>query len=158
LIADLHEKRNAFRSAVEKQAAASEVTWVGIKPQLDAQWKAFETQLGKYVESVGKELQQHQAIFHSLAAAQMKAWHEAADRFSAAASSFASEPRGKIEATATRMKAAATAAEEKLQSLARAGTEPWSLLNVALAETRAAFDRSNQMAQDAVKKAMLSNE
>jgi hypothetical protein len=49
------------------------------------------------------------------------------------------------------MRAEAAAAEEKLQKLAKAGAEPWSALNTALAETRAAFDRANQIAQSAFK-------
>jgi hypothetical protein len=51
------------------------------------------------------------------------------------------------------MKADAVTAEKKLQDLARAGTESWSALNSALAETRATFDRANQAAREAFKRA-----
>jgi hypothetical protein len=156
LISDLRQKRDAFGRAVGNQTATSEGAWTGIKAQLDAQWQAFEAQLGKHIESAGRNLQQQQDIFHSLAAAQMKAWRDAADSFVAVAGEFASESRAKIATSATQMKAAATVAEQKLQSLGRVGTEPWSLLNAALSETRAAFDRSNQMAQDAIQQAMRS--
>ena len=47
----------------------------------------------------------------------------------------------------------AAAAEERLQKLNEAGTQSWSALTGALAETRAAFDRANQAARDAFKKA-----
>lgn len=51
------------------------------------------------------------------------------------------------------MRADAAAAADKLQKLARAPIESWSALNAALAETRAAFDRANQAAQEAFKRA-----
>jgi hypothetical protein len=63
------------------------------------------------------------------------------------------ERRGEIEATVKRMEADAAAAEEKLQKLNRAGMQSWSALMGALAETRAAFDRANQAAQEAFKRA-----
>ena len=47
----------------------------------------------------------------------------------------------------------AAAADEKLQKLSHAGKESWSALMGALAETRAAFDRANQAAQEAFKRA-----
>jgi hypothetical protein len=47
----------------------------------------------------------------------------------------------------------ATAAEEKLQKLNQAGSQSWSALMTALTETRAAFDRANQAAMDAFKRA-----
>ena len=51
------------------------------------------------------------------------------------------------------MKADASKAEANLQELKRAGTESWVALNGALAESRAAFDRANQSAWDALKRA-----
>ena len=51
------------------------------------------------------------------------------------------------------MKDDADAAQAKLDKLSRAGTESWSALNTALGETRAAFDRANQTAQDAFNRA-----
>jgi hypothetical protein len=56
---------------------------------------------------------------------------------------FAAERQRNIDATATRVKADAAAAEERLQEFARAGTEPWSAFNAALAQTRAVV-RSGQ--------------
>jgi hypothetical protein len=51
------------------------------------------------------------------------------------------------------MNADASKAEANLQELKRAGTESWAALNGALAESRAAFDRANQSAWDALKRA-----
>lgn len=61
--------------------------------------------------------------------------------------------RSDIDAAVTRMKADASKAEENLQELKRAGTESWAALNGALVESRAAFDRANQTAWDALKRA-----
>jgi len=56
-----------------------------------------------------------------------------------------------------RMNTDATAAEEKLQKLNQAGAQSWSALMAALTETRAAFDRANQAARDAFKRAPDQN-
>ena len=51
------------------------------------------------------------------------------------------------------MKADAVAAEEKLLKLNLAGSQSWSALTAALTETRAVFDRANQAAWEALKRA-----
>jgi hypothetical protein len=154
VIADLRRKRDAFRAVVKTQTAAGEEAWAHAKTKLEGEWDAFEAELGKYIETFGREIQQRQATFQSQVAAQMKAWREIADQINVAATEFATEPRAAIEATATRMKDHAAAAEKKLHSLGQTGTAPWSLLNAALAETRTVFDRANQVAQEAFKQAM----
>jgi hypothetical protein len=53
------------------------------------------------------------------------------------------------------MKADAAEAETRLQKLKQAGGESWSALSAALAESRKAFDRANQQAWDALKRALL---
>lgn len=59
---------------------------------------------------------------------------------------FAPARRTEADAAVTRIKAEAAAAEEKLKNLARTGSTAWPALNAGLVETRAAFDRANQMA------------
>jgi hypothetical protein len=51
------------------------------------------------------------------------------------------------------MKVDASQAEANLQKLRRAGEESWGALGGALAESRAAFDRANQAAWEAFKRA-----
>jgi hypothetical protein len=52
------------------------------------------------------------------------------------------------------MKADAAAAEETLQAqLDQMGAQSWAALMAVLTETRAAFDRANQAARDAFKRA-----
>ncbi len=152
-LADLRKKRDEFKDIVKKQAEADEAAWTRAKSQLDADWTRFETEVQKYVETFGEKVKQQQETFKLQANAQLKAWREAADKLHAAGAQFAAERRGEIDATVTRMKADATAAEQKLQKLNQAGTESWATLMAALAETRTVFDRANQSAQEVFRKA-----
>jgi hypothetical protein len=64
-----------------------------------------------------------------------------------------SERRGDIDAAVKRMNADAVDAEKKLENLNQAGTQSWSALMAALTETGAAFDRANEAAREAFKRA-----
>ncbi|MGB7012977.1 MAG: hypothetical protein WBD97_21570 [Pseudolabrys sp.] len=151
LIADLHKKRDEFQEVAKKQADAGEATWLRTKSPLEGTWNGFEIEVKKYVETFGKQVQQ--TTFQNAAAAQLKAWRDAAEKIHNAAAGLAVDRRSDIDATLTRMKADASKAEANLQELKRAGTESWVALNGALAESRAAFDRANQSAWDALKRA-----
>jgi hypothetical protein len=153
-LADMREKRDDFRDTLKKQADANEATWIKEKARLQSEWNTFQTNVRKYVESAGKQIEQQQETFKRQAAAQVKAWREAAENLHTAAKEFAGERRGEIEATVKHMEADATAAEEKLRKVNEAGKQSWSALTTALAETRAAFDRANQAAQEAFKRAV----
>ena len=153
-LADLRKSRDGFRDAVKNQAKASEAAWISAKAKLEDDWNSFEAGVGKYVESFGKQIDDQQATFKLLAAAQLKAWREAADKLGSDAKEFATEQRVEIDAAVKRMKADAAAAEEKIQkNLNQAGTQSWSALMATLTETRAAFDRANQAAREAFKRA-----
>jgi len=129
------------------------VAWTATKTQLEADWARFQTEVQKYLGSFGDQIKQQQATFKHQADAQLKAWREAADKFNAAAAEFATERRGEIDMTIARMRADAATADRKLQELQQAGTESWSVLMTALTETRGVFDRDNQSAREAFKKA-----
>jgi hypothetical protein len=151
LIADLHKKRDEFQEVAKKQADAGEAAWLRTKSQLEGTWNGFEIEVKKYVETFGKQVQQ--TTFQNAAAAQLKAWRDAAEKIHSAAAGLAVDRRSDINATLTRMKADASKAEANLQEFKRAGTDSWVALNGALAESRAAFDRANQSAWDALKRA-----
>lgn len=153
VLADLRKKRDDFQNTVKKQAQANEAAWITAKAQLESQWSAFQAEVATYVDGFGKQIEQQQTTFKLQAAAQLKAWREAADKLRDAGNEFAAARRGEIEATVKRMEADATAAEEKLQKLNQAGMQSWSALMAALTETRAAFDRANQAAVEALKRA-----
>ncbi len=153
VLAALRKSRDDFRDVIQKQAGANEAAWSGAKTKLETEWNAFEAEVRKYVESYGKQFELQQATFKLQAAAQLKAWRDAADKLASAASEFASERRDEIETNVKRMKADAVAAEEKLLKLNQAGNQSWSVLTDALAETRTVFDRANQAAREAFKRA-----
>jgi len=152
-LAELRKKRDEFQDAARKQAEANDAAWASIKAQLDSDWTQFESELDKYVATFGEQVKQQQATFKLQAEAQIKAWRDAADKLNAAATEFAGERRGDIDTMVGRMKADATQADERLQKLSQAGTASWSAMMNALNETRAAFDRANQSARDAFRKA-----
>jgi hypothetical protein len=152
VLADLRKNRDSFRDTIKKEAESNEAAWTSVKAKLETDWSTFEAEVEKYVESYGKQFELQQATFKLQAAAQLKAWRDAADEFGSAATEFAAERRAEIEANVKRMKADAVAAEQKLQKLNQAGTQSWSALMAALTETRAAFDRANQAAREALKR------
>ena len=152
-IADLHKKRDEFQELVRGQTDAGEAAWLRAKSQLENNWNGFEAEVKKYIETFGKQIKHQQATFQDVAAAQLKAWREAAENIHNAAANLAGDRRPDIDAALKRMKADASEAEANLQKLTRAGTESWAALNTALAESRAAFDRANQSAWDAFRRA-----
>lgn len=153
VLAELRKNRDEFREAIKKQAGAGEAAWTSAKAKLETDWNAFEAEVKKYVESYGRQFELQQATFELQATAQLKAWREAADKLASAAGEFASERRDEIESNVKRMKADAAAAEEKLRKLNEAGNQSWSALTAALTETRTVFDRANQTAREAFKRA-----
>ena len=153
-VAKLRAKRDEFDSSLKKQEQAGEAAWESAKARLEAEWKEFQHVLKEYTDTIGKHMEQQQAVFQSQVDAQLKAWRDTADQLNAAAKGFATESRREVDAAIVRMKADATAAEQKLAKLTQAGTETWSALSGALTETRASFDRANQAARDAFKRAV----
>ena len=152
-LADLSEKRDAFKGLVKKQEGANEAAWNSTEAQMETDWTRYEVDMRKYVESFGDQAKQQQATFKLQADAQLKAWRAAADHFQAAGTHFATERRAEIDATVARMKEEATVAAAKLQKLQGAGAESWTVLMAGLTETRAALDHAYHAAREAFKKA-----
>jgi hypothetical protein len=152
-LADLRKQRDDFRDTIKKQAEANEAAWIQAKTRLESDWRTFEAEVKTYFESFGSKVEQQQATFKVQADAQLKAWREAADQLRANATKFAAERRSEVDAAVERMNADAAEAQKKLQKLNEAGTQSWSALMAALAETRGAFDRANQAAQEAFRRA-----
>ena len=98
LIAELHRQCDAFQQTVKAHAEAGEAAWTRTKPELDAVWNKFEADVEKYVETLGQQVQQQQAVFNDAAAAQLKAWRDAADKLHGAAAKFAAARRGDVDA------------------------------------------------------------
>ena len=146
LIADLKKRRDEFQAKVKAEAAAD-------KKQLESQWNGFEANVKTYFETVDKQIDQQQATFRDVAAAQQKAWREAGERLHNEAAKIAAAKRPDIDAAVKQMKADASEAEARLQKLKQAGSESWAALSAALEKSRKAFDRANQAAWEALKRA-----
>lgn len=153
LMAELQKQRDEFRDTAARQAQAGEAARQRAKAKLESDWNGFEANLRTYLESVAKQIGQQQRTFQDAAAAQLKAWREAADKIQRDAVDFQSARRADIDAAVQRMKAAASEAEARFQSLSRAGDQSWTALNSALTESRAAFDRATQAAREAFNQA-----
>jgi hypothetical protein len=153
-LADLRKGRDIFRDTVKKQAEANEAAWISAKANLEPEWNTFQAEVKKYVENYTSKIEHQRATFKLQSVAQLKAWREAADKLANDTKQFTTERQAEIDAAVKRMQADAAAAEQKLQKqLEQVGTQSWSALMAVLTETRAAFDRANQAARDAFKRA-----
>jgi hypothetical protein len=151
MLADMKKRRDEFQAKAKAQAQAGEAAMQASKAQLESQWHGFEAQVKTYFDTVGKQMEQQQATFRDVAAAQAKAWKEAAETFHSEAAKIASTRRADFETAVKQMKSDGAEAEARLQTLKQAGSESWAALSAALAESRKAFDRANQKAADALK-------
>jgi hypothetical protein len=153
LIADLRQRRDEFTAAVKKQAEASEAMWERTKPDLESQWNVFNAKLKTYFDTIGEQVEQKLDTFQDIAAAQTRAWRDAADKFAASADKLAAGKRPGIDAAIKQMKTDAAEMEAHLNKLKHAGQQSWSALSGALDQSRRAFDKANQKAWDAFKRA-----
>lgn len=148
IVADLKKRRDEFQALLKTQTQAGEAAWAQARTDMEKQWDGFEAQVRTYFESAGKQVGQQQAMFKEIAAAQTKAWREATDKFREAAGKVVADRSGDFDAVLKQMKADASEAEARLK---QAGSESWSVLSAALAESRKAFDQANQAASEALK-------
>lgn len=151
LVADLKRRRDEFQALLKSQTQAGEAAWTRTKADLERQWNGFEAQVKTYFDGAGKQIEQQQATFKDIAAAQEKAWHAAAEKFREAAGSIATARRADFDGALKQMKVDASEAQARLEKVKQAGSESWSVLSAALAESRKAFDQANQAAWDALK-------
>jgi len=152
LLTKMREKRDDFQEIMQKQAQAGEAAWSGAKAKLETDWNAFETEVQKYLETIGTRVDQQSATFRALADAQLKAWQEWTDKVHDVGKSYSAEQRTKVEDLVRQMRADAESARDRFNKLSGAGTQSWSALRAALSETRTAFDRAGQAAQEAFKR------
>jgi hypothetical protein len=146
IVADLKKRRDEFQVVLKTQAEAGEAAWARAKTDLEKHWTGFEAQMKTYFESAGKQIEQQQATFKDIAAAQAKAWREAADQFRKAAGKVTEAGTTDVDAALKQLKSDASEAEARLQKLKQAGNDSWAVLSAALAESRKAFDQANQAA------------
>jgi len=63
VLADLRKQRDDFQDTIRKQSEVNEAAWLLAKAKLELDWKVFEAELKKYVESFGKKAEHQQATF-----------------------------------------------------------------------------------------------
>jgi hypothetical protein len=153
VIAGLRKRRDDFQHAIRTQIDAGETTWLRDVSQLKTQLDGFFAGVNEHIGEFERQVEAQQAIFRDLAAAQAKAWRDAAKQIHEGAIGFAAERRAEIERIVQQMEADASKTESQLQELMGAGKESWSALRDALHASRAAFDRAVESAGDAFKRA-----
>jgi hypothetical protein len=151
IVADLKKRRDEFQALLKTQAEAGEPAWARAKTDLEKHWSGFEAQMKTYFEGAGKQIEQQQATFKDIAAAQGKAWREAAGQFREAAGKVTEARTTDLDAALKQLKSDASEAEARLHKFKQAGGESWSVLSAALAESRKSFDQANQAAWNALK-------
>lgn len=149
-VADLKKRRDEFQALLKTQAQAGEAAWERAKAEMRGQWTAFEAQVQTYFESAGKQIEQQQATFKDIAAAQARAWQDATEKFREASGAVAAARSADLDAALKQMKSDASEAEARLEKLKQAGSDSWSVLSAALSESRKAFDQANQAAWNAL--------
>jgi len=152
LNADMKKRRQDFEAEVKAHHDAGEAALQASKTQLEKQWTSFEAELKTYVETVGKDIDQKRATFADIAAAQAKAWGEAAEKLQTAAAKLGAENRAKADKAIAQMRANATEAKAHIEKLKQAGDESWAALSKALTQSRHAFDEANRISWEALKR------
>jgi hypothetical protein len=156
VIADLKKRRDEFQAKIQGQAEVGQAAAQAHAAQLDSQWREFEAHVKTYFDTVGKQMEQQQATFQEVAAAQAKAWRDAAEALHNEATKIATARRADVDSAIKQMKEDAAEAEAKLQKLKQTGADSWATLSAALADSRKSFDRANQEAWEALKRAVSS--
>ncbi|CAL80689.1 conserved hypothetical protein [Bradyrhizobium sp. ORS 278] len=151
ILADLTKRRDDLEALLKTQAAAGEAALAGAKAELDQHWAGFEAQTKAYFETAGKQAAQQQATFKDIAAAQAKAWSEAADRFREAATQVTAAGTADLDTVLRQLSSDAAQAGAHLETLKQTGSQSWSVFSAALSDSRKAFDQANQAAWNALK-------
>src|ERR1700730_9895005 len=55
ILAELRKQRDDFRDTMKKQSEANETAWIQAKAKLEDDWRSFEAEVKKYVESFGNQ-------------------------------------------------------------------------------------------------------
>jgi hypothetical protein len=153
LTAEMKKRRGDFETEVKAQLNAGEAAFEASKPKLEKQWASFEAELKTYVETVGKDIDQKRATFAGIAAAQAKAWGEAADKLQSAAAEFGAENKAKVDKAIAQVRTNTAEAKAHIEKLKHAGDESWTAMSAALQTSRKKFDEASRQAWEALKNA-----
>lgn len=153
-IAEMREQRQALKQVIEEKRQASEAEWQKTRATVESRWIAFEAAVQKWADATRQDIADRNELFAARAEAQLKAWDNAIDQLEASAKTAASDRKREIESAIAGIRADREVFKAKLEALKRSGKETRTALADALNESRAAFDRANRTASDAIKRAI----
>jgi len=73
ILGDLRKQYDDFQETMKKQSGANEAALIQAKTRLEADWRSFEADVKKYVESFGEQIGHQQTVFKRQADAQWMA-------------------------------------------------------------------------------------
>jgi hypothetical protein len=153
-IADMREQRQALKQVVDAKRQASEAEWQQTKATVESRCTAFEAAVQKWADATSQDIADQNELFVARADVQLKAWKHIIDQLDASAKASASDRKREIESAMATIRADREAVKARLEAVKRSGTETRIALAKALDESRAAFDRANQAAAEASKRAL----
>lgn len=118
----------------------------GIANALQEAWMQFETAMENWAVAA----EQKNCAFDARAKALLGVWHAAAAGYKVQALTAVGVQRDKIEAAIARLERDAARYGEKFEDLKDAGRLSWVALGEALKESRAAFERASDHAEEAL--------
>lgn len=151
LNADMKKRRGDFEAEVKAHLKAGEAALQASKTQLEKLWTGFEAELKTYIETASKDIDQKRTTFSDIAAAQAKAWAQAAENLQSAAAELGAENRAKVDKAIAQMRADTIEVTAHLQKIKQAGDESWVALSAALQASRKKLDQAIESVWQAIK-------
>jgi hypothetical protein len=151
-IADMREQRQVLKQVVDAKRQASEAEWQQTKETVESRWTAFEAAVQKWADATRQDIADQNELFVVRADAQLKAWKDMIDQLDASAKASASDRKREIDSAMAAIRADREIVKARLEAVKRSGKETRIALANALDESRAAFDRANQTASEALKR------
>lgn len=151
LLSDLTQRRDEFQALLKAKAKEGEAAWADAKAELERHWNGFEAQMKTYFESAGQAARA--AADHVQGSCRCTGQGLGRSR--------GENPRGRRQEhccphrghrrrapanEVRRLRSRSTPAEAEA-----GGSESWSVMSAALAESRKAFDQANKAAWEALK-------
>lgn len=153
-LAEMKAKRDAFSEEIDKSRASGEAAWADIVGQMQTNWSAFESATKNYMDSATEVAEQNRMVWQARAEEQVKSWQASLEQLQSAATEFSGERKADLDSAIEKMKSEGDSARARLDNLSQAGTDSWSAMMKALSDSRAAFEKANTAAFEAMKRAM----
>jgi chromosome segregation ATPase len=151
-VAEIRGARDAFRHSIDEHGQ-DQAALARRKADLVRQWAFFEHSLQHYMDTVGDQVTEQEAVFRARVQAQSKAWQQTIADLQQRATSLAGERRGALGAAMELLESEADIAKAKLDALNKAEGASWAAMKSALTETRAALERAHRAVVHALERA-----